>query len=191
MIADHDTAILALGAADWGVSILGDPWVAWLNWQYLHDDQFRASMPHEPVQVTRYDVVIFPPPHLVTWPSGSMPRLINMPPVLIDLRFGRRSTRRPRRPPDTVLPASLQRLMATTTIEDPEMFLAGLAGLATPKPGQTRKDAISNVAAMLSSGHASEYQRIRLLIDLAERRTRKATEGEAQAPAARTRKSSA
>jgi hypothetical protein len=193
MIADHDTAILALRAAETAVCILGDQWVAWLNWQYLHDDQFRAAMPHQPVQVTRHEQVIFPPPHLVTWPPGATPRLIDMPPILIDLRFGQKSSRRPRRPPDTALPLSLERLMAETTIKDPEIFLAALAGLTTPGPGQTRKRAIRNLAAVLS-GDQREQDRIRKLVAAAERRTRKAIaapEDEAKASADKTGKSAA
>jgi hypothetical protein len=191
MIADDDTAILALRAAERGVCILGEEWVAWLNWQYLHNDQFRAAMPREPVQVTRYEQVIFPPPHLFTWPPGATPRSIDMPPVLIDLRFGRKSLRRPRRPPDTALPASLEHLMAETTIKDPEIFLAALAGFTTPGPGQTKKGAIRNLAAVLS-GDQREQDRIRKLVAAAERRTRKAApEDETKASANKTEKSAA
>jgi hypothetical protein len=174
MTADPDTAILALRAAAAGRSILGDRWVAWLNWQYLHDRQFRAAMPREPVRVSRYDEVIFPPPHLVTFPPGATPRLINMPPVLIDRRFGQRPSRRVGRPPDTALPTSLRCLMAETPIEEPGIFLAALAGIATPRPGQTRKSAIHDLAMMLG-GDQGEHHRIRTLIARTVRRTRTST----------------
>jgi hypothetical protein len=171
MIADHDTAVLALKAAAEGQRILGDHWVVWLNDQFLHDDQFRAAMPHPPVWVSRHQAVIVPPPQCVVWPPGDPLRWVPLPPVLVDLRFGRKASRRSGRPADTALPPALQRLTVALTELSPTVLLAVLAGLAVPRPGETRKGAIRALAVTLSDD-PREQDRIRALITSAARRTR-------------------
>ena len=56
--------------------------------QFLDDLNFRTACPHEPVKLSRYDWIIFPPPHLISWPPGAPARLVPMPPVRIDPRVG-------------------------------------------------------------------------------------------------------
>jgi hypothetical protein len=80
----------AIAAAERGLEIVGTRWAVWLAHQFLHDAQFRAAMPREPFRISRYDWIIFPPPHPISWPPGEPARLVPLPPLRIDPRCGLR-----------------------------------------------------------------------------------------------------
>lgn len=80
----------AITAAEQGLEIVGTRWGVWLAHQFLHDAQFRAAMPREPFRISRYDWIIFPPPHLIALTPGEPARLVPLPPLRIDPRYGLR-----------------------------------------------------------------------------------------------------
>jgi hypothetical protein len=81
---------MTIVAAEQGLRIMGAPMALWLVQQFLDDKQFRDTMPLPPLQLGRYDWLIFPPRMWLAWPPGQPARLTNIPPVRVDPRHGLR-----------------------------------------------------------------------------------------------------
>jgi hypothetical protein len=90
---------LAIDAAEQGLELIGQEWAILLARQFLDNPDFRAACPREPVKLSRYDWIIFPPPHLISAPFTTVPRVVNLPPVRIDTRIGAWLPPRRRGPP--------------------------------------------------------------------------------------------
>jgi hypothetical protein len=83
----------AIAAAEHGLRIIDTPMAFWLLQQFLDDPAFRAAMPHPPLRISRYDWIIFPPPLSISWPPGEPARLVPLPPLRVDPRYGLRLPR--------------------------------------------------------------------------------------------------
>jgi hypothetical protein len=84
---------MAIAAAEEGLRIIDTPMAFWLVQQFLDDPSFRAAMPRPPLRISRYDWIIFPPPLLISWPPGEPARLVRLPPLRVDPRYGLRLPR--------------------------------------------------------------------------------------------------
>ena len=141
---------LALDAAEQGLRIIGQRWAIILARQFLDDPDFRTACPHEPLKLARYDWIIFPPPHLISAPFATPPRLVNLPPVRIDPRIGAWMPPRRRSRPLKLDAAALVRAGAAPHIADPA-FLAGLKDVvqAMVDDGQKLNATLRGIAAEL------------------------------------------
>jgi hypothetical protein len=142
---------LALDAAEQGLRIIGQRWAIILARQFLDDPDFRTACPHEPLKLARYDWIIFPPPHLISAPFATPPRLVNLPPVRIDPRVGAWMPPRRRSRPLKLDAAALERAGAPPHIADPA-FLAGLMDVvqAMVDDGQKLNAVLHGIATELA-----------------------------------------
>jgi hypothetical protein len=61
-------ARLAIDAAEQGLEVIDQRWAILLARRFLDDPDFRAACPREPLRLSRYDWIIFPPPHVISEP---------------------------------------------------------------------------------------------------------------------------
>jgi hypothetical protein len=83
----------AIAPAEHGLRIIDTPMAFWLVQRFLDDPDFRAAMPLAPLRISRYDWIIFPPPIPISWPPGEPARLVRLPPLRVDSRYGLRPPR--------------------------------------------------------------------------------------------------